>query len=124
MVYAVYFVVIWRTVYALADLVSRLAVVVIFWLSVHIFCGHGCCIFGQVLHLWMVFIGFMQLCCRNFSNYKKKKGDGWCILLLVNVRMDLIWLCFMDIGVYIGLFHIRNLGSRVLGMRGRDSARR
>ena len=58
-----------------------------------------------------------------FFQLQKKKKDGWCILLLVNVRMDLIWLCFMDIGVYIGLFHIRNLGSRVLGMRGRDTIR-
>ena len=32
--------------------------------------------------------------------------------------MDLIWLCFMDIGVYVGLFYIRILGSGVLGMQG------
>ena len=55
MVYVVYFVVIWRIVYALTDLVSRLAVVVIFWLFVYIFVGMDVifldryCIYGWFL---------------------------------------------------------------------------
>ena len=44
--------------------------------------------FGHVLHLWMVFIGIMLLCCRNFSD---------CIECLVYF---IIGKC--EIGIYCG----------------------
>ena len=68
---------------------------------------------GQVLHLWMVFL--LKLCSYAVEIFPttKKKGEIWCNLLLVFVRLGFML-------VVIGSFHIRNLGSRVLGMRGGD----
>ena len=80
MVYAVYFVVIWRTVYALADLVSRLVVLGI-WLFVYISFA-GMAVFLDRYCFMDGFIGFMQLRCRNFFPTIK---NVWCILYLVSV---------------------------------------
>ena len=112
-----YIFVVMANCYALADLVSRLAVVVIFWLSVHIFCGHGCCILGRYCIYGWFLLNLCSYAVEIFPTTKNKK-DGWCILLLVNVRMDLIWLCFTVIGVMFGGFTLATSGPGCLGCGG------
>ena len=62
----------------------------------------------------MVFVEIMQLCCRNFSNYKKKKEIG-CNLLLVFVRLGFM---LVVIGVMLGRFTFATSGPGCLGCGG------